>query len=340
MRSILRWLPWTLLLALGCVEGSDEPPPDAAPRDPPTPAAPLDATPDAAPPVAAPPDAWFACERPTDCVVFEAECCDHCNGGRVVSVNATYEDEARAALGPTGCEGVPCTARDCAPEVPTCEAGRCGSVPDPAWGGEPCAGLVEAACEVNVVCTPIRGADAAPLCIDDFDGWMSEYGGCMTAGQGCGDAETCAHEPHSGRRVVFPSTCVPSGWPICNTQPCEPAAACEDSEAAPPGVLCAEGGADGRVAVQVMPQGCFSSSCTRRVDVFCRVTPAGADLDVDATFCLAPIEDAPGCTPDCSGGGFARCLADLEPGTYTARLGDLEVTFDHPGPRVCVGEMF
>jgi hypothetical protein len=326
-------LLWALIMtaAVGCILEDDDAVADAG--APAGDAAPADGGADAD---ALVPEAWMACEAAADCVVFETACCDHCNGGAVASVNAAFEAEARAQLVDTRCDGVSCSTRGCAPEVPTCEAGRCGSMPDPAWGmGGGCATLDEAACEASASCRPIRGAPAEEVCIEDFSAWNSVYAGCMAADAGCGDAETCAQVPDSGRRMVFPSTCVPSGWVGCNTQPCDVAGACEDSASAPPGRLCVEGGADGRVVVTVQPEGCFSSSCTVRADVFCRADADGDTLEVEANFCFRDAEGPGDCTADCGGGGTARCLADLAPGAYTARLGDVVVAFQHPGLEVC-----
>ncbi len=77
------------------------------------------------------PAAWFACEDDGECVVFEAECCDHCNGGKAESVNRQHLEAARARLQNKDCQGVMCTRMACAPLEPVCEDGTCGSRPGP-----------------------------------------------------------------------------------------------------------------------------------------------------------------------------------------------------------------
>ena len=290
------------------------------------------------------PDAWFACGADADCVVFEAECCDHCNGGRAVAVNGDHLAEARDALAvpPASCEGVACTLRGCDELVGACQAGRCATAT-----AARCADLHEEECVANPGCQEIRGAPAAEICADDWDRWNMVYGGCMEAGLGCGAAETCAIDPRTGNRSIFPSTCTPQGWAGCNTQPCDVAEACEDSGLTQPSMLCIGGPGGGdlvageRIEVTVYPEGCFSSSCTRRVDVFCSVTD---DLVVEANFCLADVDDNnQGCTEDCGGGGVATCYAPgLDPGSYTVTFPngnglDFEVPSQIPVGGLCTG---
>lgn len=100
--------------------------------------------------------------------------------------------------------------------------------------------------------------------------------------------------------------------------------------------------AGGKVLFQVFPKGCHSSSCTVVREASCAVRSASASaITLTGKFCLAPT-GAPGCTPDCSGGGFARCeQAGVAAGQYTARLDALEVTFQVPSTLpaggACVG---
>jgi hypothetical protein len=283
-------------------------------------------------------DEWFFCRAADDCEVIETGCCDHCNGGAVISVNDAYARLAREHVVQTDCEGIECTERACAAEVPTCEDGRCGSIPDPGWiGPEDCELLDEVACEAVAACAPIRGAQEEDVCVSDFDTWNRMYRGCRAAEIGCGEAETCANDPESGRRMTFPDTCIPAGWAVCDAAPCEVATTCGDAELAAPGRLCVLGTVEGRVVANVEPAGCFSSSCTVRADVFCVVSLVEDELAIDASFCLKPVVDPVGCSEDCGGGGSARCLADLPPGTYRARMGNLAVDFEHPGPQVCAG---
>jgi hypothetical protein len=69
---------------------------------------------------------WTACKQASDCVALEMGCCDHCNGGFLMSVHKTYEDEALAAHKEKNCGGVPCTKIGCPPVEATCTAGVCG----------------------------------------------------------------------------------------------------------------------------------------------------------------------------------------------------------------------
>ncbi len=295
---------------------------------------------------AARPDEWFACNAPADCVVFEAECCDHCNDGRAVAVNRAHLEAARAAMQASDCEDVACTGRGCAPAAPTCVQGTCGWVPDPAWG-DPCHALDEAACGESADCRPILGAPAAELCIDDFANWMSIFAGCLRADLGCGAAETCAIRPGDGRRLIFPDTCTPFGW-----APCDPCALgeCARGFDQAPARLCVrgepEGGMErleaGRVTLEVWPRGCHSSSCTRRLDIACGVDEA---LAVEARFCIADVPGAEACTDDCGGAGTATCYAPAVPeGRHTFTLGERSVTVDVPSmiPRggACEGQPF
>ncbi len=87
----------------------------------------------------------------------------------------------------------------------------------------------------------------------------------------------------------------------------------------------------------VTPKGCFSSSCTQVAHAGCAVQRNnGGNLQLDALVCLQTNTQGP-CTPDCSGGGLARCDSGaLAPGFYTARLGGLELPFNVPTEGACV----
>ncbi len=89
--------------------------------------------------------------------------------------------------------------------------------------------------------------------------------------------------------------------------------------------------AGGAVRFQVFPKGCHSSSCTQVREASCAVQSATAGVVLlTGRFCLASTGDT-ACTPDCSGGGFAGCeQGGVAPGSYTAKLGALEVPFTVP----------
>ncbi len=128
-----------VVLALAC--GGSEAPPAVAPQGPPA-AAPDDPTasvesPAEAPPAdAAPasptwkttdlgvevPDDWRSCTAPEDCEIVVTTCCDHCNGGKSVSVNRSRVPDVKKKYAPTGCGA--CTERGCMTR-PFCEGGRC-----------------------------------------------------------------------------------------------------------------------------------------------------------------------------------------------------------------------
>jgi hypothetical protein len=107
------------------------PPNDSVPEDaaPPSTSSPHDA-PGTAPPASAadPRDAGdvMACQSDADCIVVEMGCCDHCNGGFLLSVNKTQVDAARAAHGEKDCTGVACTERGCSFDPqPLCTNRQC-----------------------------------------------------------------------------------------------------------------------------------------------------------------------------------------------------------------------
>jgi hypothetical protein len=70
-------------------------------------------------------DPWQACSADADCTVIEVGCCDHCNGGSVLSVSKAHADDALSAYKATGCSGA-CTERGCAAAEPICKVGVCG----------------------------------------------------------------------------------------------------------------------------------------------------------------------------------------------------------------------
>lgn len=160
---------------------------------------------------------WDTCEVASDCVAIETECCDHCNGGQLLSVNKKHEADAKANFSAQLCEGVACTEIACWPAVGTCQAGKCGwddKGPTPS-----CSELGQDACTAEASCAAIMGAPAEEYCVDNFDNWMSIFAGCMDGDMGCGEAETCAKGP-DGTALAFPNTCLPAGWSAASQEEC------------------------------------------------------------------------------------------------------------------------
>lgn len=137
---------WLISIAGAWVTGCASVPPPAEPEPPPaaapapsepekpgsTPAPEPAAEPEEAPPApmswqtrapgTAVPDAWRACSAADECKLVEVACCDHCNGGKVVSVNARHVPDAeklRPQCGPTMCTKRACLTRA------SCESGAC-----------------------------------------------------------------------------------------------------------------------------------------------------------------------------------------------------------------------
>jgi hypothetical protein len=69
------------------------------------------------------PDAWRTCTASSDCALVVTTCCDQCNGGKAVAVNAARAPSVRAAS-PQSCGGAVCTERGCMTRA-SCESGRC-----------------------------------------------------------------------------------------------------------------------------------------------------------------------------------------------------------------------
>lgn len=124
----------------------------------------------------------------------------------------------------------------------------------------------------------------------------------------------------------------------------------------PPGQLCLkrDAGALGatlevgeKLAIQVQPKGCFSSSCTETRISTCSLEAEGANFVAKAQFCMADTSvQGGGCTADCSGGFAAECETEVEltKGEHTVTLGDMSLTFTVPGTipedAVCSGDRF
>ena len=271
---------------------------------------------------------WFTCDKDTDCAVFEAECCDHCNGGKLLAANKAHLGAAKAALAkpPSSCVDTMCTAMGCAPGVGVCEAGKCAAKLDPGWG-KPCDSLGEAACVLSKQCVPMFAYDKAQVC-DNAPTLTKTFEGCMGGGVGCGDALTCASKAE--KRVVFPSTCLPAGWKAepyetcCKPKPlvCDAGAAADLSKFC---VRLASGGTNLEpgmaMEIVVYPKGCMSSSCTKVHHSSCDVTVAAANVSVTGLICVEGIGGGGSCTADCNGGGFATCkLSSLAAGDYVVSL--------------------
>ena len=87
------------------------------------------------------PAQWTACQADADCKLVEMGCCDHCNGGWVISVHrdhasaasAAHHEKCAATIEPEGDEygtsisGTSCTELGCVSRA-KCDDGTCG------WG--------------------------------------------------------------------------------------------------------------------------------------------------------------------------------------------------------------
>jgi hypothetical protein len=69
-----------------------------------------------------------------------------------------------------------------------------------------CAKLSVGQCAAGNECEVLEAQLQAPKCANEF-----EAVGCSPRLTGCGAAETRAQDPQ-GRRWLFLSTCIPSGW--------------------------------------------------------------------------------------------------------------------------------
>ncbi|MCB9691542.1 MAG: hypothetical protein H6736_06990 [Alphaproteobacteria bacterium] len=79
------------------------------------------------PPPADIPADLLACEQPSDCVIVELGCCDHCNGGFALSVRADKASEVTDTYSETCGANTACTEMACAELLPTCSNNVCGS---------------------------------------------------------------------------------------------------------------------------------------------------------------------------------------------------------------------
>lgn len=124
MKSTLGFLGLALGLAvatLACASTSPAPAPSSTSSPAPAPAA--DASSDA--------DPLVACTVDTDCTIIEVGCCDHCNGGAMMSVANAHVDAARDRWQDHECTNTACTERGCDwHEAPVCDNGTCARVED------------------------------------------------------------------------------------------------------------------------------------------------------------------------------------------------------------------
>ena len=312
---------------------------------------------------------WADCCAKEPCVDLPPELCEQANGC-VVILGAPAAEICAGDYTNWMSEAV-----GCMPVGDGCfEAETCGQAPNGAllvfptsclpkgWTpseaccpGPTCATTPVDACDAADGCATILGAPAAEVCGGDYSNWMSIPAGCMASMTGCDDAETCAQGP-DGPPLVFPSSCIPAGWAAVDSAACcATEETCSEGTATPVATLCVrgtiEGGAetlsaDAPVAIQVSPKGCFSSSCTIQYVTSCAVVAGEEPMSLAATgtFCLAPTSDDV-CTPDCSGGGFAKCDSPaLAAGDYTVSLEGLTVAFTVPSTLPlggeCVGSPF
>ena len=73
-----------------------------------------------------PPDAMFACVSDRDCKLVEMGCCDHCNGGSLMSVHTDHVEHATQTYHQPNCEAAMCTKMACVdPPRPVCDGGVC-----------------------------------------------------------------------------------------------------------------------------------------------------------------------------------------------------------------------
>jgi hypothetical protein len=148
MRSQLRFA-FRFVLLSGLVAACQATPPPAEPAPAAPPGGPVEPAPDPDMPVSSPaanpddpdvgsdpgqgwktmtpkiavPDAWRACSDSSECKLVETACCDHCNGGAAVAINASREPELRARYPRNQCSGG-CTERGCITRA-VCESGQC-----------------------------------------------------------------------------------------------------------------------------------------------------------------------------------------------------------------------
>ena len=217
-----------------------------------------------------------------------------------------------------------------------------------------CPGLPVDACEVTEGCEPIVAMKAENYC--DGAPWSPEPVGCRDEGVVCDAVLTCGKAKGAEPKMLFQDSCLPEGWESPDDC-CEIVPDCKKGEKTEVGQLCVRGEmsatgeelvAEAPLKVQLMPKGCFSSSCTKIYESSCTVKLDAADATVatvSGLFCLEPTGDLM-CTPDCSGGGVAGCETEtaVGEGSYTVAAGDLHVEVAVPSSvpfgGVCAGSPF
>lgn len=114
----MKHIVFVLLMLVGCTKAGSESPPASASASPPAATARPTSTGTTAD--------WKTCKVDQDCTLIEIECCDHCNGGTLISVATVHAAAATARYKATGCSGE-CTERGCDGQpTPICQAGVCG----------------------------------------------------------------------------------------------------------------------------------------------------------------------------------------------------------------------
>jgi len=78
-------------------------------------------------PMEAPAEPMFACVSDRDCMLVEMGCCDHCNGGSLMSVNVDHVGHAVQSWHEPSCGAAMCTKMACVadPPRPVCDGGVC-----------------------------------------------------------------------------------------------------------------------------------------------------------------------------------------------------------------------
>ena len=185
-------------------------------------ASPADSATTPAPDVVAAPDGagaenLTACHLDEDCVLIEVGCCDHCNGGKLMSVNVKAKPEALAKYKAKDCKGKKCTLMGCMPKVPSCVlaqtavAGQCAYKTKGAKVVSDCPSLAtRALCKGQAGCVESWGWKPADMCNNKAGDKI--FAGCVKGGFACTGALSCGVQDGSGQALVFPSGCQPKGW--------------------------------------------------------------------------------------------------------------------------------
>lgn len=184
------------------------------------------------------PAAWKTCTTKSDCAVVEIGCCDHCNGGAVVSVNGAYAQQADELLSPdasTCPDG--CTLLGCPNELPTCTDGVCGHEAEQ-WGPQ-CDGLDLAACEASDACRALLGWPVAERCTSTEEPGV--YAACVESAGLPASCDTSVPPwegtvagQEGGETYVFPvpsDACLP-GWEHQNVDACPACAGLDEAACA------------------------------------------------------------------------------------------------------------